>query len=143
MTPHSAPASRPDDAPATIGDLKALRTEVLGEVAQVRSEVALLRGEVGDLRGSVATAIRDSENRTMAAIRGVEERARDSEKRLMAAIENSEKRLMAAIATAVKQSGERVDRSEVRQRWWNRLILLPYAAALVEAVRRIVGRLFF
>lgn len=79
----------------------------------------------------------------MAAIHGVEERARDSEKRLMDAIENSEKRLMAAIATAVKQSGERVDRSEARQRWWNRLILLPYAAALVEAVRRIVGRLFF
>ena len=171
VTPNPVPAARPDEAPATVGDLRTLQTEVrttAGDLKALRKEV---REDNRDLRNALdAHALRAeertaaSEKRSMDAIKdtGQELRAeikdseqelraeiKDSEQRTMAAIAASEKRLLAAIAevaglvkTLDARTNERISRGEARQWWWNRVLLLPYLVAVGEVVRRLVSRLF-
>lgn len=160
VTPNPVPATRPDEAPATVGDLRTLQAEVrttAGDLKALRKEV---REDNRDLRNALDAHARRAEERTAAsekramdAIKDTGQQLRaeikDSEQRTMAAIAASEKRLLAAIAevaglvkTLDTRTNERISRGEARQWWWNRVLLLPYLVAVGEVVRRLVSRLF-
>ena len=74
----------------------------------------------------------------MAAIAEVNQRAAASEKRLVTAIAEVTRQFEVRDTA----TNERITRGEARQRWWNRVYLVPYLVALGEIIRRFVGRLF-